>query len=75
MDSIKLENFTPINRTDEINGGGFIGACAGALLGFTYGVIPGVYFGVKDHSLSEAAKITWTSTMLGGGIGAVLPEP
>ncbi|EHR0219532.1 hypothetical protein ACOT7R_17585 [Clostridium perfringens] len=70
-----MSNFNELENLDSINGGGLIGAAGGALLGATYGMAAGALVTAKTGNIKDTFKTAWASSMLWGGVGAVLPEP
>lgn len=70
-----MDNFIELDNLDDINGGGIIGAGVGVVLGGSYGFAAGAVVAAHSGNIRDMFKTAWASTMVGGGIGAVVPEP
>lgn len=70
-----MDNFIELINLDDINGGGVLGAGVGAVLGMSYGFAAGAVVAGNTGNIGDMFKTAWVSTMAGGGIGAVIPEP
>jgi len=70
-----MDKFIELENLNDINGGGAICAAAGALVGGTYGFAAGVVVANHSGNIHDMFKTAWASACIGGGIGALVPEP
>ncbi|WP_094551247.1 hypothetical protein [Petroclostridium xylanilyticum] len=71
------DNFIELEDLDSVNGGGLAGAIIGGIAGAAVGVVGGTIASIATREYSGETLVKWTysCTLGGAGIGAMIPTP